>query len=65
MLGHRIDKTVAGIGMALPARFQHMTQQEQSRELETILQVLVGPAVRAAGRATSPFSIIDSLTRSK
>src|SRR5882757_8459839 len=48
MPGHRIDKTVAGVGMALSARFQHMAQQEQSRQPEAVLQVLIRPAVRAA-----------------
>src|ERR1035438_9951913 len=43
---HRIDKPVAGVGMALPARLQHMAQQEQSGEQKTILQVLIRPAVR-------------------
>ncbi len=28
IFGHRVDKPVAGVGMALPARFQHMAQQE-------------------------------------
>src|SRR6476661_4539562 len=46
--GHRIDKAAAGVGMALPARFQHMAQQEQSREPKTVVQVLIRPAVRAA-----------------
>src|SRR5437660_305879 len=32
--------------MALPARFQHMTQQEQAGEPKTVLKVLVRPAVR-------------------
>src|SRR6266478_7544970 len=34
--------------MALAARLQHVAQQEQSRELNTILQVLVGPTVHPA-----------------
>jgi hypothetical protein len=41
MFGHRIDKTIAGVGVALPARLQHVAQQEQSRELKAVLQVLV------------------------
>ena len=45
---HRVDKPVAGIGMALPARLQHVAQQEQPGQPKTVLQVLVGPAVRAA-----------------
>ena len=48
MPGHGIDKTVAGVGVALPARFQHVAQQEQSRELKAVLQVLVRLAVRPA-----------------
>src|SRR3981189_127477 len=47
MLGHRIDKTVAGVGMALPARLQYVAQQEQSRELKAGLQAPVRPAVQA------------------
>ena len=31
--------------MALPARLQHIAQQEQPGEPETILNVLPGPAV--------------------
>src|SRR5438067_1421704 len=31
---------------ALPARFQHMAQQKQSGEPETILQILIRPAIR-------------------
>src|SRR5271154_3586350 len=57
MPGHRIDKTVAGVGMALPARFQHVAQQEQAGERKTVLQVLVGPAVHAA------FSMTDFLAQ--
>ena len=48
MPGHRVDKPVPRVGMALPARLQHVAQQEQSGQPETVLQVLVGPAVRAA-----------------
>ena len=49
MPGHRIDEPVAGVGMPLPARLQHVAHQEQSRELEAILQtILVRPAVGAA-----------------
>ena len=36
------------VGMALPARLQHMAQQEQAGQPKTVLQVLVRPAVRAA-----------------
>src|SRR5271168_1560621 len=46
--GHRIDKTVAGIRMALPARLQHVAQQEQAGERKAVLKVLVGPAVGSA-----------------
>jgi hypothetical protein len=45
MLRHGIDKSVAGIGMALPARFQHVAQQEHPGKAKTVLQVLVRPAV--------------------
>src|SRR5258708_1959676 len=48
MLRHRVDKASAGVGVALPARLEHVAQQEQSRELKTILQVLVRPAVHPA-----------------
>ena len=48
MPGHRVDKAVAGVGMALAARLQHMAQQEQAGEHKTVLQVLVLPAVGPA-----------------
>src|ERR1700756_404358 len=41
---HRIDEALARIGMALPARFQHMAEQEQAGELEAVLRVLIRPA---------------------
>src|SRR5205807_6275715 len=44
---HRVDKTLPGVGKALPARFQHMAQQKQSGEPETILQILIRPAISA------------------
>ena len=53
MLGHRIDKSVAGVGMALPARFQHVAQQEQSGERKAVAEVLVRPAIRAAACPTT------------
>jgi len=33
---HRIDKAVAGVGMALPARLQNMAKQEHSRQLKAV-----------------------------
>ena len=39
-LGHRIDKTLARVGVALPARFQHVAQQKQSGKPKAVLQVL-------------------------
>ena len=39
--GDRMDKTAASIRMALPARFEHMAQQEQAGELKTVEQVLI------------------------
>ena len=48
MLRDRIDKPVAGIGMALPARLQHVAQQEQPGQPKAILQILIRPAVRCA-----------------
>src|SRR6266404_2291980 len=47
VFGHRVDKAIPSVGMALPARLQHVAEQEQSGELKTVLQVLVRPAVRA------------------
>src|SRR5882762_5327924 len=46
--GHCVDKTVPGVGMALPAWLQHVAQQEQAGQPKAVLQVLVRPAVRTA-----------------
>ena len=48
MLCHCIDKAVAGIRVALPARFQYMAQQEQSGQRKAVMEILVRPAIRAA-----------------
>ena len=48
VFGHRVDKPVAGVGMALAARLQHVTQQEQAGQPKAVLQILIGPAVLAA-----------------
>src|SRR5687767_5707181 len=45
---HRVDKTIPRVRMALPARFQHVAEQEHAGQAKTVLQVLVRPAVLAA-----------------
>src|SRR5262245_57643308 len=45
---HRVDKAFSGVGMALSARLQHVAEQEQAGEPETVLQVLIGKAVSTA-----------------
>ncbi len=39
---HRIDEPLARVGMALPARLQHVAEQEQAGDAKAVLQVLVG-----------------------
>jgi len=43
-----MDEAFAGVGMALPPRFKHMTEQEQPSQTKAVLQVLIRPAVTAA-----------------
>jgi len=42
---HRIDEAIAGVGMVLPARLQHMAQQEKSSQRKPVAQILIRPAV--------------------
>src|ERR1700730_15880934 len=42
--------------MALPARFQHVAQQEQPGELETVLKVLFRPAVAGTLASSSALA---------
>ena len=44
----RIDKTVAGVRVPLPARLQHVAQQEHAGKLKAVLEVLVRPAIGTA-----------------
>src|ERR1700742_2760474 len=48
MPGNGMDEALAGVGMALPSRLQHMTQQEQAGQAKAILQILVRPAILSA-----------------
>src|ERR1700753_1438753 len=43
---HRIDKAVAGVGMPLPARLQHMAQQKTPGQRKAIATYLLGPVRR-------------------
>src|SRR5262245_19753842 len=61
-LRHRIDEAVARIGMALPARLQHVAQQEAAGEQETVPQILLGPAIDAIFAAVSALRLGLSFT---
>src|SRR6266436_9453509 len=52
---HGVDKTIAGIGMTLPTRFQHVTQQEPAGELKAVLQILLRPAIVEVSASVFPL----------
>lgn len=41
-----IDEAGARVGMDLPARLQHMAQQEQAGQPKAVLEILIGEIVR-------------------
>src|ERR1700722_9755607 len=44
---HRVDKAVAGVGMPLPARLEHVAQQKTACQGEAIFDIFLRPIRRS------------------